>query len=199
VLLPRALALMSRQLPHVSSIVREGSFESLLPELRARNIHLIVGTLIPSRTHRDLEEEAIDTKPLTLVARCDHPLTKLPVLDWRDLEQSAWVLPPEGAPLRLPLEEVFAGHAMPVPQAALQTSATHLIRTYVSMTDAIAFMPSDAAQYFDRLGILKALPIHLNGLVKPTGVIWSKGRPLEAVARRFIEILKQAGASDGLR
>ncbi|HTK00956.1 MAG TPA: LysR substrate-binding domain-containing protein, partial [Bordetella sp.] len=70
------------------------------------------------------------------------------------------------------------------------TTSTQLVRTYVSMTDAIAFMPSDAAHYFDETGLLRALPFHLHGLVKPTGVIWSRDHPLEPVAQRFIACLE---------
>ncbi|AOB32546.1 hypothetical protein AKI39_20145 [Bordetella sp. H567] len=192
VLLPRALAMFKKQLPDASAVVREGSFDTLLPELRTRGIHLVVGTLMPSRSHGDLDEKPLGTKPLTLVARNHHPLARRKRLSWANLRDWEWVLPTMGSPMRQPLEEVFLAHDVPLPRHCLETTSTQLVRTYVSMTDAIAFMPSDAAYYFDEAGLLRALPFHLHGLVKPTGVIWSRDHPLDPVARRFIACLEAA-------
>jgi DNA-binding transcriptional LysR family regulator len=206
VLLPRALAVFKQQLPDASAVVREGSFETLLPELRARSIHLVVGTLMPSRSFSDLDEKVLSTKPLTLVARNRHPLARRKTLSWDDLKDREWVLPTMGSPMRQPLEEVFLSHGMALPRHCLETTSTQLVRTYVSMTDAIAFMPSDAAHYFDETGLLRSLPFHLHGLVKPTGVIWSRDHPLDPIARRFIRCLEAVSetvdaarhAADGL-
>jgi DNA-binding transcriptional LysR family regulator len=192
VLLPRALALLHRQLPDVSVTVREGSFEALLPDLRARNIRFILGTLLPSRSHSDLDELALDAKPLTLVARNGHDLLARAALDWHELDPWPWILPTVGSPLRAPLEEVFLAHGLQVPRATLETTSTQLIRTFVSMTDAIAFIPSDVADYFEHEGFLRTLPLRLDGLVRPTGLVWAHDRPLDALAQRFIDCLLQA-------
>jgi len=192
VLLPRALALLHQQFPDVTAMVKEGSFESLLPDLRARHIHLILGTLMPSHSHRDLDERALDAKPLTLVARVGHPLLERQSIGWSDLGAWPWVLPTYGSPLRQPLEEVFISHQVPVPRHCLETTSTQLVRTYVSMTDAIAFVPSEAAEYFDESGLLRALPFCINDLVKPTGVIWCRDRPLDPLVHHFIDCLAQA-------
>ncbi|WP_233235135.1 LysR substrate-binding domain-containing protein [Bordetella sp. LUAb4] len=203
VLLPRALAMFKQQFPDASAVVREGSFESLLPELRTRGIHLIVGTLMPSRSYSDLDEKALGTKPLTLVARNGHPLARRRQLKWADLHDREWVMPTIGSPLRRPLEEVFLSNDVPLPRYCLETTSTQLVRTYVSMTDAIAFMPSDAAQYFGGAGLLRALPLQLHGLVKPTGVIWSRDHPLDPVTQRFVACLEavnaQSAGPDGER
>jgi DNA-binding transcriptional LysR family regulator len=191
VLLPTALALFRKQFPDASAVVREGSFETLLPELRSRNIHLVVGTLLPSRSFSDLDEKVLGTKPLTLVARNRHPLCSHETLSWSDLTDQEWVLPTVGSPMRQPLEEVFLANGLALPRHCLETTSTQLVRTYVSMTDAIAFMPSDAALYFDDTGLLRSLPFHLHGVVKPTGVIWSRDHPLDPIAQRFIECLQQ--------
>lgn len=201
VLMPKALALFKRQLPDASVIVREGGFDALLPELRTRNIHLVVGTLMPYRSSSDLDEKVLGTKPLTLVARNQHPLTFRKTVSWQDIADCQWVLPTVGSPMRQPLEEVFLGNGIALPRNCLETTSTHLVRTYVSLTDAIAFMPSDAAQYFDETGLLRALPLHLTGLVKPTGVIWSRDHPLDPIALRFIRCLEevsQGGSAHGV-
>jgi DNA-binding transcriptional LysR family regulator len=191
VLMPKALALFKRELPDASVIVREGGFDALLPELRSRTIHLIVGTLVPYQSSSDLDEKVLSTKPLTLVARIEHPLTIKTTVSWQDIKDCQWVLPTVGSPMRQPLEEVFLQNGVPLPRHCLETTSTHLVRTYVSLTDAIAFMPSDAAHYFSEAGLLSALPLHLTGLVKPTGVIWSRDHPLSPIALRFIRCLEE--------
>jgi DNA-binding transcriptional LysR family regulator len=195
VLLPRALALFKKEFPDASAVVREGSFESLLPQLRARDIHLVVGTLLPLRSFSDLDEKVLSTKPLTLVARNRHSLCARRSLSWDDLRDQEWVLPTVGSPMRQPLEEIFVVNGLALPRHCLETTSTHLVRTYVSMTDAIAFMPSDAAHYFEEAGLLRSLPFHLHGVVKPTGVIWSRDYPLDPIAQRFIACLETASAT----
>jgi DNA-binding transcriptional LysR family regulator len=197
VLLPKALALFKRQLPDATVVVREGSFDTLLPELRARKIHLVVGSMLPYRSSSDLDEKNLGTKPFTLVARNGHPLTLKGSLAWSDIADCQWVLPTVGSPLRQPLEEAFLDNGVALPRNCLETTSTQLVRTYVSMTDAVAFIPSDAAHYFDETGLLRILPLHLHGLVKPAGVIWSRDHPLEPIALRFIACLEQIGGVGG--
>jgi DNA-binding transcriptional LysR family regulator len=194
-LLPKSLALFRTRAPHANVIVREGPFEVLLPELRARKVDLLLGTLKPGHVARDLTEKVLSSPPLTLAARKGHPLSRLRRITWRQLAECQWVLPPVASFLRQPLESEFERNGIPVPTNCLETNATHLICSYLAMTDAIAFLQEDLLRHISRRSGLCTLPLRLTGLLRPTGVMWSQGYPLEPLAQRFLGCLEETAGS----
>lgn len=194
-LLPKTLSLFRTRAPQANVIVREGPFEVLLPELRARKVDLLLGTLRPGPASRDLAEKVLASPPLALAARKGHPLSRSRRVTWKQLVDCQWVLPPVGSSLRQPLENEFERNGIPVPTNCLETNATHLICSYLALTDAIAFLHEDLLRHISRRSGLCVLPLRLTGLLRPTGVMWSHGYPLEPLAQRFLACLEETTGS----
>jgi DNA-binding transcriptional LysR family regulator len=194
-LLPRALAVLKSRQPGIFVLVREGTVETLLPELWLGNLDLIVGRLPDGRSAQGLAEKTLMEEGVSVVAGRHHPLVRRRRLRWSDLRPYPWVLPPVNTLLREPLERVFEIHGIVIPANRIETLSVHVIRAYLHYTTAIAALAADVSRYYESLGLLAVLPLELPKLVRPVGVVWSRHRPLSPGALTLIQCLEEtAGA-----
>lgn len=191
-LLPTGLALLKTRYPRMRVLAREGTMETLLPEMWLGNLDLIVGRLPDDRIKHGLGEKMLMEEGVRLVAGRHHPLARSRRLRWADLSAYPWVLPPVNTLLRGPLERAFERHGIPIPENRIETLSVHVIRGYLHYTDAIAALSEDVSRYYDSLGLLSILPLDLPRLVRPVGVVWSRQRPLAPSTQLLIDCLVDA-------
>lgn len=190
-LLPQSLTLLKQRSPGTTVLIREGTMESLLPELWSGKLDLIVGRLPNNGPAHGLDEKALTREAVTLVAGRHHPLTKRNRLRWADLKEFPWVLPPMGTLLREPLERAFERHAIPMPSNRVETLSVHIIRAYLQLTDAIAALAGDVSMHDQGLGLIAILPLELPKLLRPVGMTWSKERALSPSAKLMMRCLEE--------
>jgi DNA-binding transcriptional LysR family regulator len=191
-LLPRGLALLKKRSPGTTIFIREGTMDTLLPELRTGKLDLIVGTLPHNGAGRDLEEKILFEERTTVVAGRAHPLTRRRKLSWADLGNQPWVLPPAGSLLRDPLEEAFRRHGVPIPNNSIESLSVHVIVMYLQITDALACLSREVARHYEDSGLISILPLELPKLVRPVGVTWSRARPLSPSAILMMQCLEES-------
>jgi DNA-binding transcriptional LysR family regulator len=189
-LLPRGLAALKALQPNVTVTVHEGTIEALLPELWIGNLDLIVGRLPEPGLAGAINEKPLAEDGLNLVAGPHHVLARRKRVSWADLKGFAWVLPPENALLRRPLELALERHGITMPVNRIETLSLHVKQAYLAQTDAIAVVSEDVATYYESLGLLAILPLELPKLLRPVGVVWSKQRPLSPGAEELIGCLE---------
>ncbi len=190
-LLPDSLMLLKQRAPGTTVAVREGAMDALLPELRAGNLDLIVGTLPPRSLAPELDEQVLFEDSTALVVRKGHPLTMRRNLGWGELSGQAWVLPPARSLLSEPLVAAFRQHGVPMPQNYIETLSVPVILRHLQITDVIASLPGDLALHYQRAGQLSVLPLELSRLVRPVGMLWISGRPLHPTLRLVMQCLEE--------
>jgi DNA-binding transcriptional LysR family regulator len=190
-LLPRALAALKARQPGIFVLVREGTVETLLPDLWLGNLDLIVGRVPEGGSSQGLEEKTLMEEGVSLVTGRHHPLARRKRVRWSDLTLYPWVLPPVNTLLREPLERAFEDHGLAMPANRIETLSVHVIRAYLHYTNAIAALSSDVSRYYESLGLLAILSLELPKLVRPVGIIWNRQRPLTPGAEALIQCLEE--------
>lgn len=191
-LVPQSLALLKKRAPGTTVLVREGSIESLLPDLWSGQLDLIVGRLPNDQSVHGLGEKILSEEAVTLVCGVHHALTARKQLRWTDLKNYPWVMPPAGTLLREPLERAFESHGIPMPVNRVETLSVQIIRAYLQSTDAIAFLAGDVSKHFKRLGLIAILPLELPKVLRPVGMTWNRQRPLSPSATLMMHCLEEA-------
>lgn len=189
-LLPRAIAAFKARRPGVFVLVREGTVETLLPELWLESLDLIVGRLPKGGSAHGLGQKTLMEEGVSVVTGRHHPLVRRKRLRWSDLTLYPWVLPPVNTLLREPLERAFEDHGLAMPANRIETLSVHVIRAYLHYTNAIAALASDVSRYYESLGLLAILPLELPKLVRPVCVIWNRQRPITPGTQALIECLE---------
>ncbi|WP_159916332.1 LysR substrate-binding domain-containing protein [Pantoea sp. 18069] len=193
VLLPTALALLKERSPGTNVLVTEGTIQTLMPELLQGNINLLIGRLPSRHASQDVQELELLKEPLVLMTGPNHPLAKQKKVKWADMKNYPWVLPPAGSQLREPLEHILERHDISLSSNYIETLSTHLIRSYLHMTNAIAMMAAAAAK--DPIQPLNVLPLTLPRLMRPAGVMWNRSRTLTPGAQHLVACLKEVAES----
>ena len=188
-LLPSALALLKERSPGTNVLVTEGTIQTLMPDLSQGKIDLLIGRLPPRHATHDVEELELLEEPLVLMTGPRHPLALKKKVKWSDLRDYPWVLPPAGSQLRDPLERILERHGISLSNNYIETLSTHLIRSYLHMTDAVAMMAAAVAK--DPVQPLSVLPLTMPRLMRPAGVMWNRSRNLTPGAQLLVSCLKE--------
>jgi DNA-binding transcriptional LysR family regulator len=189
VLVPHALALLKQRSPNTNVLVTEGTSSVLLPQLWEGKLDLVVGRLPAVSPYAGFAEKALMEEQLVLVTGPKHPLAQRKRLQWSDLEQYPWVLPPSVSQMRESLDQVLLEHGVDLEKNYVETQSIQLIRTYLYLTDAIAVMVSTAAH--DKAQPLAVLPLKLAHKLRAAGVRWNRNRLLSPAAELMMACLEE--------
>ncbi|MGY0500355.1 LysR substrate-binding domain-containing protein [Nocardia sp. FBN12] len=186
VLLPVAIARLKAQRPLLTVIVREGTPETLLVELEAGRVDLIVGRLTAA-TDEILTRKTLYQESIELVTRSDHPLSDRVDLTLEDLRGFPWILPGTETSLRRELEEYFVRNAMALPDNRVEATSFLTVRRLLLETDMIAALPSLIARDDNRL---TPLPVSLEPIGHSVGLTLSASRTLSPSTAALVDNLR---------
>jgi DNA-binding transcriptional LysR family regulator len=191
-IMPKALALLKQDAPHTNVSIVEGRMSALLQELRRGDLDMIVGRLPNKSDTVGLQEHSLLDTPIKLITGIQHPLASKKKVQWSDLKDFPWILPPSGSLLREPLENTFARHNVPMPSNYIETLSTHLIREYIQIYDAIALHTIDMLYpYGKEDSPIHVLPLDLSLVTRPLGVVWRADKPLAPSASLLLGCLEK--------
>jgi DNA-binding transcriptional LysR family regulator len=186
VLLPQAILRAKQQHPHLTIIVREGYPETLLVELEAGRIDMIVGRLSAASTDVFLRTPLYD-ESVRVFVRETHPVAHHDTVSLAELTQYPWILPSAETVLRRELEELFARHALRLPENRIEASSFLTVRQLLLETDLIAVLPSLIGGEDSRL---RALPVSLDLIGHSVGITTAGQRTLRPSAAALIANLE---------
>lgn len=184
-----ALALLKQEHPGLNVRIEVGTHDQLMQQLDDGNLDMVIGQLPANEglyRFRPLSDE-----PLSVVCATDHPLTAAGKLAFAQIGQHAWVLQPEGTPLRELVAQEFALHHTALPTGALVTSSTMITMHIVARTQTIAVLPTSVAQAFRKHGMLGILDYRMQHKLANYGSVVRADRPVSAQTERFIKLLHQ--------
>ncbi|NKJ51227.1 hypothetical protein CIC12_31810 [Burkholderia sp. SG-MS1] len=190
-IMPKALTLLKQDTPHTNVEIRENRMSALVQELQRGDLDLIVGRLPSKSDTVGLREQVLLTPHTKLVTSPRHPLAGKTKVQWSDLQDFPWVLPPVGSLLREPIENALARHGLLMPSNYIETLSPHLIRAYLQFNNAIALHTGDALHSHADVGPISALPIDLNLVTRPLGALWQSDKPLAPSAMLLLRCLEQ--------
>jgi DNA-binding transcriptional LysR family regulator len=179
-LVPKAIALLKQQRPHVSIHVHEATPDRLINGLVTGEIDVVVGRLTAQHGEPELQQAALYHEPMEVVARVGHPVLDLGPTTLADLRNYPWVMPIAQTALRGELERAFARDGLELPEQQVDCSSTLTLRAIVAETDFLALQPHTIGAADPLLRIVDA---RIKGIGQTVGVTTLPDRlPSPAVA-----------------
>lgn len=196
--LPQAVDAVLRRHPEIRIDIVDGTYESLLRQLRSADVDLVVGALRPGAAGDGLQQETLFDDELAVVARADHPCLKQPRLSLRDLLAWEWVVPLAGTPAAAALAHVFAAQGLELPGGALRASSPAMTRALQLQTGRLALGSRGQALDDHRRDRLRVVPVALPGTTRPIGLVRrAEGEPAPDL-RVLLDELRAAARARGL-
>jgi LysR family transcriptional regulator of gallate degradation len=175
-ILPQAVDAVRREHPDIEITVIDGTYESLIRQLRSADIDAIVGALRSAPD--EVRQEALFEDELAVIARAGHPCLARKSLALKDLLRWEWVVPLPGTPASAALERTFAAQGLAPPLGALQANSAAFTRALVRSTDRLALASRGQELEDESIGVLRIVPVRLAGTVRTIGVaVRSTGEP----------------------
>ncbi|WP_326504735.1 LysR substrate-binding domain-containing protein [Noviherbaspirillum album] len=176
VLIPQMVGLLKQSWPGINLSLREGSMEEHLSDLRVGKLDLVVGRLLKEFSSDDLHEEVLLDDPVVLVVASNHPLAYREEVEWHELNGLPWILPPEGAPMRLRLESLLATHNVSSPNNVVESISLLANLSLLQAYPVLGLYPQSLARQHETSGLLRVLPLSLGQVLTPVGMVWLSNR-----------------------
>lgn len=169
-LVPRAVSRLKAEYPDLLVTLLEGTYESLLEDLRCGDVDVLVGVLRYPIPCSDIVQEKLFEDLLSVVCRKGHPLASARSLRLADVIDSEWVLPYKAAPSRKAFEQVMHAAGLPVPKNAIESNALVALRGLLIESDRLSILSRNQIHYEELHGMLSVLPIDMRGSERPIGI-----------------------------
>ncbi|MGW4482955.1 LysR substrate-binding domain-containing protein [Amycolatopsis sp. NPDC004368] len=190
VLLPRAIAALKAERPNLTVAVRDGTPESLLVELSAGRLDLIVGRLTQISDEGFLRRKLYD-ESVVLVVRAAHPLAAAKTVDLPTVAEYPWILPGPETALRRELEELFHSNDVLLPTNRVEATSFLTVRQLLRDTDVVAALPRLITE--DDPDIVR-LPLSLEPIGHSVGItLPAAGTPTPSANALIDKLVEEAG------
>jgi len=150
----------------------DGTFSSLLHDLRHGEVDFVVGTIRVPAPAPDICSEILFEDDLVIVARAGHSIHARANPSLADLVEEKWVLPSKGVPLRTNFEAVLSGQGSELPRRVIETDSLAVVRSLLLEEDHLAVVSRYQVLHEEAFGLLRTIPLHLNleSATRPVGI-----------------------------
>ncbi|MFN3348654.1 LysR family transcriptional regulator [Pseudorhodoplanes sp.] len=190
-LVPRALALLKKEMPMLAARVIETVFHEGMPALLKGSLDVMVGPIGVYAPFDGIEEQQLTFDPFSVIVREDHPLASRRSLSLRQLAEVEWVLPSDQSAFHRQLEALFVVAGLTWPQRAIVTNSMAAMKSIAMHSDCVAIMPKQLVTIEQKAGLLRAIRLTEAGASRALGISWAKERRLSEPAAAFVSALQE--------
>jgi DNA-binding transcriptional LysR family regulator len=174
--------------PQINCI--DGPYASLLRGLRFGEIDFIIGAMRDPAPADDVVQEPLFMDRLSILARASHPLHAKanPTLD--DALEYPWIAPPKNTPTGIFLFGILKiGERSDTPVRVVSSSLM-LVRELMMRDDYLTIMSETQLATGLGDGVLKPLPIALEGNERPIGLTFRRDWHPTPTQARFLDMIR---------
>jgi len=180
--------------PPIAVMTREGTTDELVAALLARELDCAIGRSYDGDAP-DLVQLAVYRQEPCLVTGARHVnrLSRV-ALDWKELAQLDWILPPPNTPMRRTYNAIFVGAGVQPPVPMLETTSIRSIEAVLlSEPNSIAIMPRDIAEELEAAGQWAVLPQRLKWDLPPVSFFSTLALEGQASVASLRDAVAEAG------
>jgi DNA-binding transcriptional LysR family regulator len=198
-ILPPIIERMSHLHPRtVLDVSPSNAFKMEFPELHERRADVVFAILQKSAAEalgEDLKLEMLFEDRICLATGRDSPWSGRRKVEFGDLTDALWIMPPAGVPGEAAVLEAFQTRGLPPPRVSVKTLSVQLRNALSKTGRFIAVLPASTLQLNADIFGLKMLPIELAMPPQFVVIVTLKNRTLSPVVERFIECAREVAAS----
>ena len=147
-----------------------------------------MGLVAVPKKDRRLEVYDFQDEPLVLACSPKHPLAKESTVDIHKLQFERFIAFEEEVPTRIWIDGILSRYNTDV-RPVMEFDNIETIKRAVEINAGISILPEPAIVQEVAGGTIRAIPFANERLVRPTGIIFRRGKAISPAARYCIEIL----------
>jgi DNA-binding transcriptional LysR family regulator len=184
--LPVAVNNLLNDHPGVLVSVVEDTETELLDRLRKRDIEIAILRLALVDPGDDLQVERLFDERLCVVANQTHPLAGRSQLQWPELLEHRWVMPPADCYFYQHVQRSLDRLGMPMPQHAIEAMSIQLQFSMVLHAGMLCFGMRSQVSFAPGKDFLVRLPFELPVAGSMVGAVMLKSHEPSPLARRLV-------------
>lgn len=191
-LVPRAIERVLQNHPQIAIRTREGPYDALERALRDGSIDLIIGATRTLNVDSALRTQDLFEDELAVICRAHHPLGSLLRVTIDDLLEYGWILPVPRTPARQLFDRFLHRRGATGPTQIVETGSLSTARGLLLESDRLALLSSEQVRLDIAAGLLRTLPIRLEGTSRPIGITARAQSKPSPAAGVLMEALREA-------
>jgi len=192
-LLPGTIALFKRSTPQANVSVSEGHFVELLPQLEAGALDLIIARVWQPQELAGIDQMALFSEPVVVVAGRNHPLVQAGDVTWADVAEYPWILPQPNSVARQAVDALFAANGLSPATNTIASLSLALNLELLRVMPALGLLPQRIAHVQATRGETVTLPLDTHDLLSEARCFWRKDQISQnATLSLFLKCLQQA-------
>ena len=190
---------LSRRHPRMLFHLVTGYVETLYRELSGRNVDLLIARRFGSIAGEGLEFQFLFDDSSVVAAGAQSPLVRRRRIEFADLLEESWVLPPPGSEIASIASEAFRANGVDGPRTTVVTDSPHVRMSLLATGRFVTILPASALKFPAVRPEIKVLPVRLPKTSVPSGIVTLKTRALSPVAQLFIDRAREVAKTPAER
>jgi LysR family transcriptional regulator, regulator for genes of the gallate degradation pathway len=191
--MPAATTNIARTRPGLAINMISGAPDQLLPALRLGDLDFLITVIDDGIEMADLEQEPLFRDRIALVVRQGHPLAARAIVGFADLARHRWIMTAEASQVCRQLDALARETGRCRADAEIASNSTLFVKSTLTQSDFIGFLPHDAIQPEDGNGQLVEIeldPAEMTrlprSLDRPIGIVYRQAVSLSPASRAMI-------------
>ena len=190
-LVPHAIGEVAKAHPNLRFSMLDGSYDAMISALRSGDIDVVVGAL--REAHDGVTQELLFEDTAAILARPEHPLSSKPNVMLEDLAEASWVVPKEGAPLRIYFESLFRESGLALPRSIVETDSLIAMRSLLINDDRLTIISPLRAEFEIETGVLERVQVDTRPFNLKFGLMTRNDAHLSPGIEAFINQVRVSG------
>ncbi|WP_349438065.1 LysR family transcriptional regulator [Pararhizobium sp. A13] len=191
--LPKAIASFRKLRPNLPIQILEGPYADLLAGLRRGEIDFLIGALRDPVPIGDVEQRALFSDTLVIVAGQRHPLRGKANLALEELAAYPWVVAQKETPIRRHFDALFAPLNDRAPKSIVESGSLILMRELLDTSDHLGCISHLQAEAEIARGLMHALPVDLGHTSRPIGLTLRQNWLPTIAQQQFLDLIASRG------
>jgi DNA-binding transcriptional LysR family regulator len=189
-----AVALLKQRHPKVLVRIEIDNSDNLVRRLLKGEFDMVLARVPGPGVAGELTFKALGGESHCVIARATHPLVGKRRLDFRDLVDQPWILPPSGSLLRDRIDSMFVHRGLGLPRNLVETASIPVITSLLQSTDMVSALQRESVAPYCKVGLLAVLPLKLGVQMEPYGIVTRRGHPISPSADALLASLHEVAA-----
>ena len=143
-ILPKAIARLTKDRPGITFSVIEGTYDTLVRDLRNGEIDGAFTLLVPGEEQEGLAVRELVEDPIFVFCNAEHPLRRKRSVQFSALEHERWVLINRPRSILRMFRRVASSHGFDAPRLCVETDSLDLVKSLVMTDTFLAPLPQGA-------------------------------------------------------
>lgn len=194
-LLPEAIKRLLKSHQYLEIFISENTYAANTADLRCGNLDFMIGVTQSKSNDMELMDEPVFEDRLALIVRKGHELDGRELVEWDELKEHGWIIPPRWTPTRRLFEEELNRKGLTIPKRSILTSSWAMFNYFLTESNYIALLPRSAIYREEKIGSHVVLPVHFLESRVQIGFTFRSSSTLSPAVHLLLEEIRKVAKS----